>query len=143
MRCRLMADGQHAVRLRDLLISSASLPATVCNHKPPTSKRFDLLRLLAEAGDAERDHVARFEELRLGLHAERHARRRAGHDDVARLHDEELRAIPDEVFDPENHGARVAALTLLAIDVEPHIEALRVLDLVLGHEPGSDRPEGL
>ncbi len=43
----------------------------------------------------------------------------------------------------EDHGAGVAALALLTVDVEPHVEVLHVLDLVLGDEPRPDRPEGL
>ena len=105
--------------------------------------RDDLLLLLAEFLDAERDDVARFEELRRRLHAQAHARRRAGDDDVARLHHHELRAVPDQVFAAEDHGLGVAALALLAIDVEPHLEILRILDLILGDEPRADRPEGL
>src|ERR1700712_5259082 len=105
--------------------------------------RHDLLALLAELLDAERDDVAGLEELRRRLHAQAHARRRAGDDDVARLHDEELRAVPDQVFAAEDHGLGVAALALLAVDVEPHVEVLRILDFVLGDEPRADRAEGL
>src|SRR5438045_2647115 len=60
--------------------------------------RDDLLFLLAELLDAERDDVAGFEELRRGLHAKANARRRAGDDDVARIEDHELRTVPDQVF---------------------------------------------
>src|SRR5216110_1356095 len=56
----------------------------------------DLLLLLAKSLDAERDDVAGFEPHRVRLHAERDTRRRAGGDDVARLHHEELRAVPDD-----------------------------------------------
>src|SRR6185295_4569960 len=103
----------------------------------------DLLALLAQPLDAERDHVAGLEPYRRWLHAEGYARRRAGGDDVARLQHEELRAVPDDVRDAEDHGLRVAALALLAVDVEPHVELLHVLDLVLGDEPGPERPERL
>src|SRR5262245_35217248 len=118
------------------------LVVTIASHAL-TWECLDLLRLIPEPGDAERHHVARFEELRLRLHAKPYARRRAGDDDVARLHDEELRAIPDQVLDPEDHRLGVAALTPLAIDVEPHLEVLRILDLVPGHEPRPNRAEGL
>src|SRR5256886_6085328 len=100
-----------------------------------------LLALLAQPVDSERDHIAGLEEFRLGLHAEPDARRRAGGDDVARLQHEELRAVPDEVPAVEDHGFGVAALAFLAVDVEPHVEALRVLDLVLGDQPGADGSE--
>src|SRR5262249_12307244 len=82
-----------------------------------------LLPLLAQPVHPERDHVAGLEEFRLRLHPEPDARRRAGGDDVARLQHEELRAVPDEVLAVENHGSGIAALALLAVDVEPHVEA--------------------
>src|SRR5579864_9663199 len=96
-----------------------------------------LLALLAEPVDAERHHVAGFEELRR-LHAEPDAGRGAGDDDVARLHAEILRAGPDDVAAVEDHGRGIAALAFLAVDVKPHVELLRILDLVPGDEP---RPE--
>src|SRR5580692_4868715 len=103
----------------------------------------DLLALFADPGDAERHHVAGFEEFRLGLHAEPDARRRSGDDDVAGLHDEILRAGPDDVTAVEDHGLGIAALAFLAVDVEPHFEILRILELVLGDEPRPERAEGL
>src|SRR5262249_29928446 len=102
-----------------------------------------LLPLLAQPVDPERDHVAGLEVFRLRLHAERNARRHAGGDDVARRRQEELLAVPDEMLAVENHGSGIAALALLAVDVEPHVEALRVLDLILGDEPGAEGAEAL
>src|ERR1044072_9057944 len=99
-----------------------------------------LLLLLAEALDAERDDVAGLQPHRR-LHAERDARRRSGGDDVAPLHHEELRAVPDDVRDAEDHGLVMAGLPLLPVDAEPHVELLHVLDLVLGDEPRPERPE--
>ena len=93
--------------------------------------------------DSERDDIARLQEHRSRLHAERDARRRAGDDDIARLHYEELRAVPDEMFAAEDHRTRVATLTALAVHVEPHVQVLRILDFILGDEPWSDRAEGL
>src|SRR5579862_4165136 len=101
----------------------------------------DLLLLLAQPIDAERHHVAGFQERRR-LHAEPDARRCAGDDDVARLQDEILRAAPDDVAAVEDHGRGVAALAFLAVDVEPHVQFLRILDLVLGDEPRAERAEG-
>src|SRR6476659_3214190 len=109
-------------------------PLVLCFHDP--------LPLLAQALDPERDHVAFVQEVRR-LHAEPDARRRAGDDDVARLHHEELRAVPHQMLAAEDHGLGRAALALLAVDVEPHRQVLWVLDLVFGDEPGPDRPEAL
>ena len=53
----------------------------------------DLLPLLAQFLDPERHNVAGFQEHRRGLHAE--ARRRAGDDDVARLHHEYREQYPN------------------------------------------------
>src|SRR4029077_4228932 len=103
----------------------------------------DLLALLAEPLDAERDDVAGLEPNGSRLHAERDARRRAGGDDVARLHHEDLRAVPDDVRDAEDHRLGIAALALLAVHVEPHVELLHVLDLVFGDEPRPERAERL
>src|SRR5665213_898588 len=55
-----------------------------------------LLPLLAQPLNPQRHHVALFQEHRR-LHAEADARRRTGDDDVARVHDEKLRAVPDPV----------------------------------------------
>src|SRR4029077_11410447 len=60
-----------------------------------------------------------------------------------RLHDEILRAAPHDMAAVEDHGRGVAALAFLAVDVEPHGELLRVLDLVLVDEPRAERAESL
>src|SRR5271166_4069235 len=113
---------------------------------PATASRLELhhlLSLLTETVDPERYHVAGFEEFRFRLHAEADSRRSTGDDDVSRLHDEILRATPHDVPAIEDHGLGVAALTLLAVDVEPHGKVLRILDLVLGDQPRPERTEGL
>ena len=101
----------------------------------------DLLALLAEAVDAEGDHVAGLEIFRFRLDAEPDPRWRAGSDDVAWLQHAELRAVPDEVAAVEDHVLGGAALALLAVDVEPHVQDLRILVLVLGDQPRAERPE--
>src|SRR5215831_11691737 len=106
-------------------------------------RRDYLLTLLAEFLDPERHHVAGFQEDRGGLHAETDAGRGSRDDDVAWLHHEELRAVPHEVLATEDHGLCVSALTLLAIDVEPHVQILRIPDLIPGDEPWPNRSEGL
>src|SRR4051794_33572849 len=94
----------------------------------PLAGRYDLLRLLTKPGNAELHDVANLQKLRLRFHAERDTGWRAGADDVARLHDEELRTVPDQVLDPENHGLGRALLTVLAVHGKPHVERLRVGD---------------
>src|SRR5450759_1612648 len=106
-------------------------------------ERHDLLRLSAQPVDAEFDHVAGPQIFRLHLAADADARGRAGGDHVARLEHEELRAIPNDMLAVEDHVAGVAILALLAVDVRPYSEVLRVLDFVLADEPGPERAEGL
>src|SRR5262249_62104943 len=53
-----------------------------------------------------------------------------------------LRAAPYETPLVEYHGADIAALALFAVDVEPHVQALRVPDLVLGDQPRAEWAEG-
>src|SRR5579863_1086260 len=124
------------------------LPARFARHLPRARGRklrlelHDLLLLLAQAVDAEPHHVAGLEKFRLRLHSEPDAGRCAGDDDVARLEHEELRAIPDQVGDAEDHGLGRALLPGFAVDGEPHVESLRIADLVLGDEPGPERAEG-
>src|SRR5208337_4261909 len=101
----------------------------------------DALRLPPEPRDSERNRVARPQEDRRLL-TEAHARRRARGDDVPRLEDHELRDVGDEGFCAENHGRGRAALHALAVDVQPHVELLRVLDLVGRDQPRPQWAEG-
>ena len=109
--------------------------------RTPLRPRHDLLLLLAEPLDAERDDVAGLEVSAARLHAHAHARRRAGGDDVAGQQRHVARDVGDERGDAEDHRPRVAALPALAVDVEPHVEVLRILDLVGRHEPRPERSE--
>src|SRR5258707_4474783 len=106
-------------------------------------KPHHLLGLLAQPCNPELYDITWLKELRLRLHAERDARRGAGDDDVAGLQHHELRAVPHQVGDTEDHGLGGALLAVLAVDREPHIEILRLGDLVLGDEPGTERAERL
>src|ERR1700704_898789 len=83
-----------------------------------TSRRDNLLPLLAEAFDAERNDVADIEEARR-LHAGADARRRACGDDVAGQQRHELRDIGDALGHREDHGRGRSGLAALAVDVEP------------------------
>src|SRR5215813_5580489 len=103
-----------------------------------SSRRNDLLALLAEPVDAERDDVADIEEGRR-LHAEADAGRRARRDDVAGQQREELRYVGNALRHREDHGRGASGLAALAVDVEPHAELLHVRNLILGDEPRAER----
>src|SRR5689334_3099077 len=130
MRCSAQLSRSGAPLIRDRQSTCSEGPGSAAHHcvlrcargtSTSILPRHDLLALLAEALDAERHHVADLEKDRVWLHAEPDAGRRAGDDDVARVHDEELRAVPDDVLAIEDHRFGIAALTLLAVDVEPHV----------------------
>src|ERR1700688_3034749 len=103
-----------------------------------TSRSYDFLPLFAEPFDAERDHVADVEKFRR-LHAHADPGRRAGRDDVARHQRQDLREVGNDLLYTENHGCGRPGLAALAVDVGPHRQLLHVRDLVLGHEPGTER----
>src|SRR6185437_3444894 len=79
----------------------------------------------------------------LGLAAHSYSRRGARRDDVARLQRHELADVAHDRGNRKDHGARVARLHALAVDVQPHIEVLHVADLVASHEPGTHGAEGV
>src|SRR6266404_2017140 len=112
------------------------------SHELKRSRRDDFLPLLAKRFDAERDDVAGVEEFRR-LHAGADAGRCAGGDDVARQQREESRNVGNAFRDREDHGRGRSGLAALAVDVEPHRQFLHVRYLVLGHQPGSERTEGV
>jgi hypothetical protein len=58
-----------------------------------------------------------------------------GEGDVARFQDEELRAVPDDVRDRENHIRGCAVLKPLSIDVEVQGGILHILDFILCDDP--------
>ena len=51
--------------------------------------------------------------------------------------------VADQLRHAEDHGLGAAVLVAVAVDLEPHVEVLRVGDLVRGHQPGADRAEGV
>src|SRR5690606_30197986 len=107
----------------------------------PLFEGHDLLRLFAKSFDGELHHVAGLEPAwrwPFGrLVAESDAGRCAGGDDVARVEHEELRAVPDDVRDAEDHRFGRSALPHFVVDGELHAQVLGVLDLVAGNEPRS------
>src|SRR5262245_37274292 len=107
------------------------VPAITILELHGSSGRNDLLPLLAQAVDPERDVIADIEELRR-LHASAYAGRRARCDDVAGQERQELRDIGYALRHREDHGRRVSGLPSLSVDVEPQSKFLHVRDLVLG-----------
>src|SRR5258708_18705253 len=101
------------------------------------------LLLLAQAVDAQAHLVAGLEELRRGLDAHADARRRARAHHVAGRKRAHVRKIRHQLLHAEDHRAGVPGLLALAIDVQPHGEILRILDLIRGHEPGPERRKGI
>src|SRR6185312_13228553 len=100
------------------------------------------LALLAESRDAQCHDVAGLEVARrLLAHAD--AGRRAGRDDVARLQRDEAADIADEMGGAEDHRLGAAGLHALAVDVEPHVQRLRIAHFVPGHEPWPKRAEAV
>src|SRR5215210_2374485 len=108
----------------------------------PSLGRDDLLTLLAQSFDAQRDYITDVEELRR-LHAGADARGRAGGDDIARQQCHELRDIRNALRHREDHGRGRSGLATVAIDVEPHRQLLHVRYLIFGHQPWADRTEGV
>src|SRR2546427_570347 len=102
----------------------------------------DAVLLDAEPADPHLDDVARLQIARR-LHAVGDAGGRARRDQVARAQRHELAHVGDQRPHAEDHVLGVAALARLAVDGGPHLERLRVADLVRGDEPGPDRCEGV
>ena len=97
---------------------------------------------LVRARDPEPHHIAGLEVARrLLAHAD--AGRRAGGDDVAGHQRHEVADVADQMVDREDHRPGVAVLHPLAIDVEPHVERLRIGDLVARHQPRPERGEAV
>src|SRR6476661_6234610 len=126
----------------DCFASLAMTWSAVTARTKTTLRLDDLLALLAEALDAERDDVADIEILRR-LHAGADAGRGAGRDDVAGQQRHELRDVGDALRHRKNHGRGRPGLAALAVDVEPHRQFLHVGYFVLGSEPRAHGPKGV
>src|SRR5436190_13094685 len=95
---------QYAAAVRYNLQSRGVLDTPPARGMTITSRRVDFLALLAEALDAERDHIADFEEFRGRLHAGADAGRRTCGDDVAGQQGEECRDVGNALRHREDHG---------------------------------------
>src|SRR5574341_280973 len=100
------------------------------------------LALLAQALDAQAHRLPRHQVLGRLL-AQAHTGRRAGSDHVAGLQAHEAAQVAHELLHAEPHGAGVAVLEAVAIDLKPQVEVLRVGHVVGRHKPGADRAEGV
>src|SRR5688572_26801227 len=100
------------------------------------------LALLAQAVDGQAHFIARLQVDRW-LHAEPHAGRCAGADEVAGVQRHETADVADECGHAEHHRPGVAVLHALAVHVQPQAEVLRIAHLVGADEPGPDRSEGV
>ena len=69
--------------------------------------------------------------------------RRARHDHVAGLKAHEEADGADDFDDAKDHLRGVAVLAAFAVDLEPHVEPLRIGNVVGGHQPWSERSEGV
>src|SRR3979411_2517065 len=98
----------------------ASLLITWMASESSATRRDYLLALLAEALDAERDHITDFEEFRCRLHAGADAGRRACGDDVAGQQGEECRDVGNALRYREDHGRGRTGLEAPDLGVRTH-----------------------
>src|SRR5580698_9362896 len=110
--------------------------------RPGSGGRDEALLRPAQAVDLQPHLVARTQVGVVGQ-AERDPGRGAGVDQVARLEHHVLAQVPDEVRDPEDHGARGPILPLAPVDREPQPQKLRVGHFVGGDQPRPQRVERL
>src|SRR5271163_2498551 len=111
-------------------------------HHLQQSRRYRLLRLNAEARNADAHGLPRLEILRRPPpHSD--SRRGAGGDHISGTQTHELADVRDEMCGPEYHRARIAALEAMAIDLEPQIQSLRVRYFIFGDQPRTNRREGV
>ncbi len=87
--------------------------------------------------------VAMLQVDRIGLLAFADAGRRSGDNQIARLERYEAADIGQGFGDREDHGFRVAGLHALAVDIEVHVEVLRITQFIGGYQPRTGRAEGI
>jgi hypothetical protein len=64
------------------------------------------------------------------LHIPSDPGRRARRYNVTRLQGHELADVVHQMSDPKNHSPRVALLHAFAVQIEPEVQSLRIVDLV-------------
>src|SRR5579872_4519455 len=101
------------------------------------------LPLLAKFRDSQMHLVTLLEEDGVGFLAFANAGRSAGDQQVPGMERHEPADVGDAFGDGEDHRGGVSGLHSTAVDLEKHVERLRVADLVGGDEPRADRTEGV
>src|SRR5580698_4749233 len=102
----------------------------------------DLLPLLAEFFDAQMHLIAGLQENGGRLLAEAHSRRSSGDEQVARVKSHELAYIGNQLPHGKNHALGIAGLHAPTIQIQEHLEILRISDFLRRHEPGTHREIG-
>src|SRR4051812_41953849 len=103
----------------------------------------DSLPLVAQTRDTERDHVARFQINWRRLLSESNSWRRTGTNDVARIQGHEAADVADQKSDVKHHRTGIPGLEPLPIHIQPHVERLRVRNLVGRDQIRANRSEGV
>ena len=98
--------------------------------------------LAPQAFDLQLHHVSGFE-VAGRLHTQAHPRRGAGGDQVAGFQGHELGEVVHQIVAPEDHGLRIALLHRPPVDRQPHLQVLRVSNLVGRGQPGAQGVEGV
>src|SRR5271157_561441 len=129
-------------RAPPVMTATRSLRSSWFIHHLQQSRRYRMLRLNAEARNADAHGLPRLEKQgRPPSHSD--AGRGAGGDHISRTQAHELADVRDEMCDPEYHRARIAALEAMAINLEPQIQSLRVRYFLFGDQPGANRRESV
>src|ERR1700722_1419440 len=97
------------------------------------------LSLLTELFYSEMHFIAGGEENRIWLVTHADARRRAGDQQVAGIQRHKPTHISNQLPHSENHSLRIAGLHASTVEVQEHLEILRITDFIRGNEPGSNR----
>src|SRR6516164_3197305 len=96
------------------------------------------LALLTQSLNAEADHLILFQVNRRLL-AHSHTRRRTGGNDVAGIQSHELRNVMNKIAETENHSPTGSVLVAVPINLQPHLQILRIRNLITSDQPGTDR----
>src|ERR1700722_646757 len=99
------------------------------------------LSLLTELFYSEMPFIAGGEEKRIWLVTHADARRRAGDQQVAGIQRHKPTNIGYQLPHCEYHSPRIAGLHAPTVEVQEHLEILRIADFIRGYEPRSDRPK--